>query len=70
MGCNHDETSHGWDLTQGCVECDCIGFVDEDYEPSEAELDRMNDPEGGGHNDSDPTYRRAMQDAGRGHLLR
>jgi hypothetical protein len=66
MNCNHDETSHDYDLINGeegpCFECDCPRFRDEAWLQGLEET-------GGGHNDSDPTYRRAMQDAGRGALL-
>lgn len=54
--CNHDETQHD---ENGCQSCDCPVFKDEAW------LEGQEEPTGGGHNDSDPTYRRAMEGAGR-----
>jgi hypothetical protein len=66
--CNHDETSHDYDLINGeegpCFECDCQQFRDEAWLEGQEDI-----PSGGGHNDSDPTYRRAMYGAGRERLL-
>jgi hypothetical protein len=54
--CNHDETQHD---ESGCLSCACSEFRDEEW------LQGQEESGGGGHDDSDPTYRQAMQGAGR-----